>query len=365
VTPRERFLTALRFQEPDRVPTFTTLTPQVAAALGELFNLPAAPEDSFLSTRISHTEILLRLGNDAVGVGPGRARGLETRVREDGTLIDEFGLVYRRVGFYDEVIQRPLEHADVPADIDAYALPPALDEGRWEKAERMVRQYASSYAIIGDLEATMFELSWNLVGFEKFLVDLSLQKAYVFVLLDRILEEWALPCGKRLIELGVDVLWAGDDFGTQRGMLLAPDFWRKYLKPRYAYLFGEWKRLNPHLKLAYHSCGSIVPIIPDLVAIGVDVLNPIQPQAHGMDLGALKRQWYGKLCLFGGVDEQTVLPFGTPQDVREEVRRRIMEAGVGGGFIIAPSHNIQPDTPVENVLAYFEAVKELGEYPLR
>lgn len=364
MTPRERFLTTLRFQEPDRVPTFATFTPQVAVKLGELLNLPTEPEDSFLSTRISHTEILICLGNDAVGVGPGRAKGLETRFQEDGTLIDEFGLVYRRVGFYDEIIQRPLAFADAPGDIEGYSLPPALDEGRWEKAEQMIRKYASSYAIVGDLEATMFELSWNLVGFEKFLVDLSLRKAYVFTLLDRILEEWALPCGRRLIELGVDVLWAGDDFGTQRGMLLAPDFWRKYLKPRYEYLFGEWKKLNPDLKLAYHSCGSIVPIIPDLVAIGVDILNPIQPQAYGMSLGILKKQWYGKLCLFGGVDEQSVLPFGTPEDVKEEVKRRIIEAGAGGGFIIAPSHNIQPDTPVENVLAYFEAIKEFGTYPL-
>ncbi|MEM3434469.1 MAG: uroporphyrinogen decarboxylase family protein [Candidatus Methanomethyliaceae archaeon] len=321
-------------------------------------------EDSFLSTRISHTEILLFLGNDAVCVGPGRAKGFATKVQSDGTFIDEFGLVYRNVGFYSEIVQRPLEHADTSEDVEMYSLPPALDEGRWERAKQMIEKYVSSYAIVGDLEATMFELSWNLVGFEKFLVDLSLLREYTFVLLDRILEEWALPCGKRLIELGVDVLWAGDDFGTQRGMLIAPDFWRKYLKPRYAYLFKEWKKLNPYVKLAYHSCGSITPIIPDLVEIGVDILNPIQPQAHGMNLAELKRQWHGKLCLFGGVDEQRVLPFGTPCEVREEVKKRITEAGFGGGFIIAPSHNIQPDTPIENVFAYFDAVKELGRYPL-
>lgn len=362
MTSRERFLTTLRFQEPDRVPTFTTLTPQVAATLAEFFGLPLELEDSFLSTRISHTEILLHLGNDAVGVGPGRA--VATRVQGDGTLVDEFGFVYRRVGFYDEIIQRPLENANAPEDVERYSLPSALAEGRWMGAKQMVKKYVSSYAIIGDLEATIFELSWNLVGFEKFLVDLKLQAEYAFLLLDKVLEEWALPCGKQLVELGVDILWVGDDFGTQRGMLLSPDLWRKHFKPRYAYLLREWKRLNPELKIAYHSCGSIVPIIPDLVAIGVDILNPVQPGAHGMDLAMLKKQWFGKLCLFGGVDEQNVLPFGTPHDVAEEVKRRIMEAGMGGGFIIAPSHNIQPDTPLENILAYFEAVKEFGKYPL-
>lgn len=364
MTPRERFLKAVRFEEPDYVPTFTNLTPQVAEKLSTFFNLPLELEDSFLSTRISHTQILLRLGNDAVGVGPGRAKDSATRLRSDGTLVDEFGLVYKRVGLYDEIVERPLACAETSRDVEDYSLPPALDRGRWEKAEQKVRKYASSYAIVGDLEATIFELSWNLVGMEKFLVDLVLERDYVFVLLDRILEEWALPCGRKMVELGVDVLWAGDDFGTQKGMLIAPDFWRTHFKPRYAYLFKSWKRVNPDLKIAYHSCGSIVPIIPDLVEIGVDILNPVQPQAAGMDLSMLKKQWHGKLCLFGGVDEQQVLPFGSPEEVKEEVRRRIQEAGRGGGFIIAPSHNIQPDTPLDNIFAYFEAIREWGKYPL-
>ncbi|MGC8777740.1 MAG: uroporphyrinogen decarboxylase family protein [Candidatus Caldatribacteriaceae bacterium] len=364
MTPRERFLKAIHFEEGDRVPTFTTLTPQVAEKFAAILHLPLELEDSFLSTRISHTQILLHLGNDAVGIGPGRGKNGETRFQSDGTLIDEFGLVYQSVGFYDEVIKRPLAHAETPEDVLHYHLPPPLDPQRWERAATQIQRYSSSYAIIGDLEATIFELSWNLVGLEKFLMDLALGKAYVLTLLDRVMEEYALPCGRKMVALGVDVLWAGDDFGTQQGMLIAPEVFRKHFKPRYQYLFQMWKRENPELRIAYHSCGSILPIIPDLFEIGLDILNPIQPQAKGMDLGKLKKEWQGKLVLFGGVDEQEVLPFKSPSEVKEEVKRRIQEAGKGGGYIIAPSHNIQPDTPVANLLAYFEAIQEFGRYPL-
>lgn len=364
MTPRERFLKAIHFEEGDRAPTFTTLTPQVAEKLGQILQLPLELEDSFLSTRISHTQILLHLGNDAVGIGPGRGTNGATRVQEDGTLLDEFGLVYRRVGLYDEAVKRPLEDAETVEDILRYPLPSALDPQRWQKAEEQIHKYFSSYAVIGDLEATIFELSWNLVGMEKFLMDLALEKPYVLVLLDRIMEEYALPCGRKMIALGVDVLWAGDDFGTQKGMLVSPETFRRHFKPRYQYLFQTWKRENPELRIAYHSCGSILPIIPDLFEVGVDILNPIQPQAWGMNLAKLKKEWHGRLVLFGGVDEQEVLPFQSPPKVKEEVKRRILEAGHGGGYIVAPSHNIQPDTPIENILAYFDAIKEFGQYPL-
>jgi len=130
-------------------------------------------------------------------------------------------------------------------------------------------------------------------------------------------------------------------------------------------LFQALKAANPKVKLAYHSCGSILPIIPDLIDIGLEVLNPIQPGAQGMDLGRLKGEYGQRLAFFGGVDEQTILPFGTPDQVAEEVRLRVRQAAAGGGFIIAPAHNIQPDTPLANIHAFFEAVRRWGRYPLQ
>lgn len=194
-------------------------------------------------------------------------------------------------------------------------------------------------------------------------MDLVVEKPYVFALMDKVLE-YHFACGKKMIELGVDMIWTGDDFGTQKGMMISPNLWREVFKPRMQHLFKELKRMNPKVEMAYHSCGSIVSIIPDLIEIGVDVLNPIQPQAKGMELGRLKRKFGDKLVFFGGVDEQKILPFGSVQEVEEEVKLRVAQAGEGGGFIIAPAHNIQPDTPLQNIYAYFEAVKKYGTYPI-
>jgi len=363
MTPRERFLTTLEHKEPDRVPTFTTLTPQIAEKLGKRMGLLWKPEDSWLSTRISHTEILLKLGNDAVCIGPCRARGFSTQYQEDGTLIDEFGFIYKRVGLYDEIIKRPLAQAKTPQDINEFKMPDPLAPERWDFAKKQIELYEENFAIIGDLETTIFEFSWNLVGMEKFLMDLVLEKPYVFTLMDKVID-YHLSCGIKMLDLGVDMLWTGDDFGTQEGMMISPQLWRRIFKPRMHYIFKEFKKTDPGVKIAYHSCGSISPIIPDLIEIGLEVLNPIQPRAKGMNLAKLKKEFGDKLVFFGGVDEQRILPFGSPEQVEEEVRLRVTQAGKGGGFIIAPSHNIQPDTPLENVYTYFNAIKKYGTYPL-
>jgi uroporphyrinogen decarboxylase len=360
---RARFLTSINHQEPDRVPTFTNLTPQVAEQFGRMWNLPWEPEDSWLSTRNSHTEILLKLGNDAVGIAANRASASPTVRLPDGTLRDEWGMVYREVGLYTEVVVRPLAQAQTITDLDHYELPDPHAEGRFDYARKIAGQYSRDYAVIGDLEACVFELAWNLVGMEKFLMDMVMGKSYMEALLDRLMQ-YHIEVGKELIGAGADVIWMGDDFGTQTGMMISPASYRKYFKPRHARMIAEFKAMKPDLKIAYHTCGSVAPIIEDFIEIGIDLLNPIQPQAKDMDLGKFKKSYGDRLGFFGGVDVQGALPQGDPDDVKAEVRMRIAQAGHGGGFIIAPAHNIQPDTPAENILAYFEAIKEYGSYPL-
>ena len=358
---RERFLTTLNHKEPDRVPTFTNLTPQLAEKLGREMGLLYEAEDSFLSTRLSHVEILLQLGNDAIGIGACRDERYPTTKRDDGTIIDEWGIIYKEVGLYTEAIFRPLADCNSIKNLDKYRIPDPLAKGRWDLAEKMTAKYKNDYLIIGDLEACMFELAWNLVGMEKFIMDMAMDEPYIFELLDRILE-YSIACGKKMIDIGADMIWTGDDFGTQKGMMISPNMWREIFKPRMKRMFQEFKVHKSGIKIAYHSCGSIVPIIDDLVEIGLDFLNPIQPAAVGMDLEVFKGKYGKKLGLFGGVDVQSVLPWGTVEDVREEVKKRIKSAAKGGGFIIAPAHNIQPDTSTQNVRAYFDAVKEFGKY---
>ncbi len=354
---RDRFICAARRGKPDRVPIFAHVTPQVAEALGKKFGLPYEPEDSFLSTRISHNEILLKLGNDAVGVGP--CRETPTRVLEDGKLMDEWGIVYNRVGLYDEAVLRPLGDVETLDDLEKYRFPDPLAEHRFELAKRVIETYGEDYAIVGDLEATIFELAWNLVGLDRFLMDLFDEKAYVYSLVRKI-AQFNKAIAIRLVELGCDMVWLGDDFGTQRGMMISPQMYRTVFKPLQADIIEGMKNVNPEIIVAYHSCGAIGPIIDDLIEIGVDVLNPIQPQAEGMDLGELKKKYGDKLAFFGCIDVQGTLPHGTAHDVYEEIKELINKGGGDGGLILAPAHNIQPDTPLENIVAMYDAVRRYG-----
>ena len=153
------------------------------------------------------------------------------------------------------------------------------------------------------------------------------------------------------------MLWCGDDFGSQSGMILSPEMWRKWFKPRICRMFGAFRALRPDLKIAWHSCGSITPIIPDFIEIGLDIINPVQPLARNMDPEFLAREFGRDLVFFGGLDVQHLLPFGSPEQIKTEVRRMIEVLGRHGAYIIAPAHNIQDDTPVENVLALYEAVQ--------
>jgi len=152
----------------------------------------------------------------------------------------------------------------------------------------------------------------------------------------------------------------GDDFGTQTGPLLSPAMWRQFLRPGFRAFIDLVKRFG--CKIAHHSCGSIQPLIPDLIECGLDILNPLQPDVADMDPSDLKRRFGDRLCFHGSISIQRALPFGTPDDVRREVRERFDALAPGGGFVVCTAHNIQADTPLENVDALFNACQELGRY---
>jgi len=198
-------------------------------------------------------------------------------------------------------------------------------------------------------------------GLEQVMQDLVINKDFMHAYLDRLMK-WIDEAGSRLVGLGVDVIWIGDDFGMQDGMVISPQLFREFFKPRYAYLFSKWKTLNPNVKIAFHSDGNIFPIIPDLIEVGLDILNPVQPKS--MDPAKVKKMYGDKLTFWGTVDIQEVMPFGTVEDVANEVKLRIQTVGPGGGFIISPAHNIQAQVPLANILAYYEAAKKFGRYPL-
>ena len=154
--------------------------------------------------------------------------------------------------------------------------------------------------------------------------------------------------------MGVDAIWVGDDVGAQNAMAISPESWRRIFKPMWAEYFGELKRLNPRIKIAYHSDGVIEPIIPDMIEVGLDILNPVQPAC--MDPAKLKKKYGDRLCFWGSIDEQHTLPFGSPDDVRREVLTRLDTIGRSGGLIIGPTHHVQLDTPLENFWAMHKTI---------
>lgn len=358
MTQKERVLAAVNHKHHDRPPVFATLTPQVARTLSDYLGVVYEPPvDSLLSTRISHMDLLTRLGNDCVGIAACPPADRPTTVSADGLITNEYGMIFKNAGLYNEFNKFPLSSAESEADVVSHNWFDPNDPTRFILADEAVKKYGTQYAIVADLETTIFETSWYLTGLEKLLTDLLLEPPYLNALLDKIMYI-NIETGKRLIEAGADIIWAGDDFGSQSGMIMDPDTWKKLFKPRIKLIFEEFRKVNPAIKIAWHTCGSILPIIRDFIEIGLDILNPLQPLAYGMDPENLVKNYGRDLVFFGGIDIQELLPLGPVQKIKDETRRRMEIFGRYNGYIVAPAHNIQPDTSVEHIIAFFEAVME-------
>lgn len=309
---------------------------------------------------LNPTPFFLHLGHDLLKttVGPAASYYLS----DEDFYTDEWGIGWRKVdygyGHYTEPVVHPLKDLTDP---EAFSIPDFTLDTRYEKARFLVNHYGREYAIVGEMACTLFELSWYLKGFETVLIDFKRNKEFMHAFLARLVE-WARVAGKKLIEAGVDILLLGDDFGMQGRMIVSPEVFREFFKPHYAKLFEEFKSQNPKIKIAFHSDGNIEPIIPDFIEIGLDILNPVQPRS--MDPARLKKQFGKKLSFWGTMDNQGTIPFGSPEDVAAEVRARMRDVAPGGGLILGPAHNVQPNTPVENMLAFYEAVKKYGSYPV-
>lgn len=356
---RERFLKTINRQPTDRFPVFANFTPQVAQKMSAFLKMPyEKPLDSMLSTRASHMDLLVKLGNDAVGIAACAPVLFPTRTLENGLIENEWGMVFKPMGLYNEFHTYPLAHAETANDISRYHFPVPSATGRWTEAQKTIAKYRKTHGIIADLETTIFETAWYLVGLEKFLMDLMTEAEYVTPLLDKI-QEIHTFYGTKMIELGADVLWCGDDFGTQTSQIMDLETFRKYFKPRYKQMFEAFRLANPAVKLAWHSCGAFAPFIPEFIEIGLDIVNPLQPLASGMDPEMVSIEFGNDLVFFGGICVQDLLPNQTPVEITKEVTRRAKILGKNGAYIIAPAHNIQDDTSIENILAFFDAVKNM------
>jgi uroporphyrinogen decarboxylase len=352
--PRERVALALAHEAPDRCPMQISMTPEFAARIKDSLELKDRSKHNPHGG--GNTYVMERaLGQDMLITSVGWANSY---YREAGNYTDEWGVGWCLCdyatrfgqGSYTEICRHPLADA---AALDAYRPPDPYRPELYTDAANAVRAFKADYWIAGATVTTIFETAWALRGLEQLLTDFIADPD----LAERILDipwNYHLVAARKLVELGVDMLWIGDDVGAQNSMVMAPAMWRRFLKPRMAAFIAAVKAVNPQVKVAYHSDGNIIPIIPELIEVGIDVLNPIQPAC--MDPALIKRRFGKKLCFWGSLDEQRTLPFGTPQDVRQEVQQRLRTLGRNGGLIIGPTHNVQLDTPVENFWAMVDAI---------
>jgi uroporphyrinogen decarboxylase len=362
---KERVQRALRRDAlPDRVPLQFDLCRSLLEEFGRKLGIPVRYTTSYyedVTYRISANELRTAMGSDCVVVGGSLPAGYRHPTTDKGCIVNEFGMVMRQGPLYMEVIEAPLANVTSADEVRRFPMPDPLAAGRFDGAAAEIARFKDDYFVIGDLELTMFEMAWHMVGLEKTMVDMSMGEPYFGVLLDRVME-FSIGVGKRLVELGVDAIWCGDDFGAQNGMLISPAMWRKIFKPRFAELFAELKATNPDVLICYHSDGAVAPILDDLVQIGMDVFNPVQPNVPGHDPRTLKARLGDRLSFWGAIDQQHLLPHGSAAEIERDVAEKIAALGPGGGYLCSPAHIIQADTSMQNVEAFIRAVQTHGVY---
>lgn len=341
---KERVYAALRFQEPDRVPRFVWLGTGTVKLLTEKLG-------------ISPLELELKLGNDVLATWVSINGEMAREVPEGTEFTDEWGNTWKREGYYNMVIGHPLKGRDAEF-IRNYPLPAPYSPKRYEYLEYLVKKYGSSHFIGADVSGVLFEPAYHLRDMEDLMVDMAMENEEVDILLDRLVG-FCISVSVECIKKGADWIWLGDDLGSQKGMLMSPAMWRKYFKPRMKRIIDGIRSYKRDAIIAYHSCGSMYPVIGDLAEVGINVLNPIQESAEGMDQERIKKEFGDRIALMCGVDTQQFLVNATPQQVREKTREIVGKLNRSGGFIFAASHSIQPDTPEENIFALFDELDNL------
>ncbi len=263
--------------------------------------------------------------------------------------VDEFGCVWLTDEYTGSNV---VEHPLADGGIDTFPFPDPHWPPRFETMARQASAEQDRFTLFS-FDWTLFERAHFMRGMEQFLIDMLLKPSLAEALLDRILA-FNLAVIEQACQLPIDGVILSDDYGMQKGLIMNPKHWRRFLKPRLRQEFELIKRYGKTVCL--HSDGDVSAIVPDLIEIGLDVLNPVQPEA--LDLPWLKREYGKNLCFYGGISTQRTLPFGTPEDVKAEVGERIEIMGQEGGYIIAPGIVVLADTPMENVLAFVEAVQQ-------
>ncbi len=377
MTSRERVLTALKHQEPDRIPLdlgslVTTIERVPYNELKKYFGIKGETT-TFVRDHVDpDDEILQKFEIDTRYIRIKSPNNWKLELLPDNSYIDEWGTKFKKPKsslYYDPVPPYPLAEATSVKEIERYPWPDPHDPGRVEGLEEEARNLYKNtdYAIIADIPLLgVLEYAWLQLRGPKFLEDIIINKSFARALLEKIADIHIQIFDNFLNAVGeyIQMVMVSDDLGDQNGTIMSPRLYREMIKPMHARLWGSIKK-KTDAYLFHHSCGSIYALIPDLIELGVDILNPVQVSAKDMDTDRLKKEFGAYLTFWGGVDTQRIMPDGSLEEVEEEVERRIEDLAPGGGYVLTAVHNIQAGVKPESICRMYEAGKKYGTYPLR
>lgn len=351
-TPRENLLRLLRRQGFETIPPEFVLCPHLVDVYHER-ERSDLPYDEYFQMPWKSVTSLVPDNDDRTRFAPYHAAaGLDVRHE-----VDEWGVGHRATPTSMHMTQMfcPLKDADSEEEILAYPLPTYSAAGNPGLAQEVAALKAKGIAPVGNMQITIWETAWYIRGMENLMMDMFSGEPMAEILLDRV-TEMSLSRAELYARAGVDILFLGDDIGMQRTVMMKEEMYTEWLKPRLTKIIRAAKAINPDLLVFYHSCGYVEPFIPHLIEAGIDVLNPVQPEC--MDPEKIIKEYGGQLSFHGTIGTQSVMPFGTPEEVKETVKRNLSFAGDKGGLFVAPTHLVEPEVPWENILAYVEACKE-------
>lgn len=371
---RERVITALDHREPDRVPldlggtTFTGIQVDAYEALKR--RLGIATPTTIVNRRAQlvavEEAIKTRFRVDVDGIGLNPPAPGPAAVPSRGEAVDEWGARWL-VGVRGEHVAAdpPLGKAQSVAEVEAHPWPDPTDPARYAglREKALALRTGSRRAVALSLGCQIASLARNIRGYEQWCMDFILQPAIAGAVMRRLLDFHLALAERALAAVGdlVDVVTVSDDLATQEGPMISPAAYRKFIKPLQQELFG-FIRARTGAKLFYHCCGAASFFVEDLLEAGMDILNPVQVSAKNMAPEELKRRWGSRVTFWGGVDTQQLLPYGTPAEVADGVKRLIDVMAPGGGFVLGTVHNIRPEVPPENLEALFDTAWEYGRY---
>lgn len=381
ITPRERVSLILNHKEADRVPMdiggtiFTSLRYWALKKLSNYLKINSSYElySEYSQVCSVDEEIKRKLHSDFRIVTLKNTGENSLKNIGGNRFRDNWGIVWKKEYLdnkeYTYVIDKsPLENAKSIDEILKYDLSDVENERMYKNLEEEASELRkSNYAVVGsyDLRSSIFGIFWFLRGFEKFFMDLIINEEFATVLMEKVMSIQEKIIVKFLEKTGkyLDVFCLCGDLGTQNSLLISPNIFRKMIKPLYVKIIKKAKNYTD-AKIFYHSCGSVYHLIEDLIDCGIDILNPIQVSAKGMDTEKMKKEFGKRIVSWGGIDTQNVLSSGTVEDVYKEVKLRINHLAKGGGYVIAPVHNIQSDIPPQNIVAMYEAGYKYGKYTI-